>query len=387
MVETKELVTHQIDEKIHKWQIGNNPSRDFVETVLPYGTAYHVFKPELYNFNTGKGEQRNEIARQANKIKNAVIDGTYTPTPIAANVRTKQREIIVEKENRAIFELSSENPLALTDGQQRFAGLKKLLDEAIFKEDHLLQAQILSAPISATIYLNGNTQRDFINFQLGSPVDKSMLLCMESKLEGSESLEKNIALKIAKISSKEIGNPFYKQVRFDVRSPSGIPINSLCQQSSSDLSTSLIGLAKVRIGEDEKVTANLLTLILNEIEKDNELTALNSPLTPPPNATKGSATMIVGLGICLAYRMFALKKTTPSESCLRNLLKAAQSTLKVPIDGNFSAARKRELIRDFSIEYFAGLNEPFFQEMPIGLLKILTPSSYGCDRLPREENV
>jgi hypothetical protein len=196
---------------------------------------------------------------------------------------------------------------------------------------------------------------------------------------------------VARLLHKQEGSPVRDQVRFDSRGKLPLPISTLCSSGASDIGTSLVGLARIgQMGEKAKDPAWLagaVTAVLRSLRKDAAtLLACWKVLTPiSDDGTRGSRTMLIGLGVVLAYRMSVLTHAVPTEDDLNRLVQSAKSTLDEPVSGNFSGPTKRKLLRLFAKDYLADLAGDRHNGLPISLLRTLSSSTFGVGPLLREK--
>src|SRR5262249_1650502 len=158
---------------------------------LPYGKASELFMPVRYNAMTGKGEQRDINPAHLRKLKRAMEAGEYTPTPGSVGLRKKHREALVIEASPGIGEtfrltVNSDGPLPLTDAGHRMEALALLVKETKAEvekakddkgkaEARAKLDEILALPLTFTVHLDGDSQRDFVNLQEGRPVDPAHL--------------------------------------------------------------------------------------------------------------------------------------------------------------------------------------------------------------------
>src|SRR5258708_7864359 len=158
---------------VKTWKLFGNV-RTFSEVTVPYGEFAELFVPVHYNALTGLGEQRDICPAHLRKLKNAMESGKYTPTPASAGLGKKHLDALVIQEGAFTLSVSSDPPLPLTDGGHRREALAAILNElnekvaaaTDEKEKKKLQAEIegvLALPVTVTLYLNGDTQIDFVN--------------------------------------------------------------------------------------------------------------------------------------------------------------------------------------------------------------------------------
>lgn len=387
-----------LEGQVHTWTLdktGENV-RKYTTVTIPFGLAREVFKADKFNANTGRGEQRDLVPPQVRALRTAMLNGTYTPTPVSIGLRPRHREAMVLDGDTVKLPIYQGDQLPQTDGQQRFGALAEIWKLAKEAGDDEMLKLVEAAPITATINLDGDTKEDFINLQLGRSVDASHMLSLKVKaglLGDKEKGGMKIAFGAAKVLADNPDSPFAKLIRFDSKAGttavSKLPITTLAAKGTSDLATSLFGLA--RVGGDEADAGKLAYSVVaayNAIkDKHPELLEEGMPLTPPTEGgTKGSATMIVGLGVCLAYRLKMQGLELPEQADLDKLVKAAKKTLKNSTRGNFSSQTKRELMREFAGELFHDLRDKdtFHEGIPVGLLRTLSCSTFAVSPLPKE---
>lgn len=215
-------------------------------------------------------------------------------------------------------------------------------------------------PITAMILLNGDPQDDFINPQKGKKVDSAHLFSM--KVQWLKAGDKNaVALKMAVDVARLLHNskqsPLHNMIRFDTKGLAPLPISSLCSKESSDLGTSLLGLARVGLEAGKPKSAEwlancVLTVLKVLKEKAPTLLEEGRMLTPPPDGSKGSAGLLIGVSLALAYRLIVLGQEVASTRDHAILADAAKETLDETVNGNFSGPDKRSLLGRFVEELF-----------------------------------
>jgi hypothetical protein len=376
--------TITLKDKVHNWGLAGD--RRFLSLVLPYGEARTIFRPDVYNALNGRGEQRQEIDGHVRAIRKDMMEGNFTPTPVSAGLRKRHLERLVEcGKGEVSLEVDPGDPLPLTDGQQRFGALRQIAELAEQAGDAELLDKVLGLPVSVMVHVDGDTQRDFLNLQKGKPVatDHLLSLRIQQKLVGEKDYASvKLAADTAKALNGSVESPFHKIVRFDSKGMGSLPLTTLCSRGASDLGTSLVGLARVGLSasiKDSKKLAYYVVSVANGLrEHAPELLGDGLPLTPPPEGTRGSCTMLVGLAVCLAYRLKVLGRALPEAEDLEKMAEAAKATMARPISGNFSSQTKRLLLREFAAEFFADLKVERHEGVPAELVRTLSASAYGC---------
>jgi hypothetical protein len=173
---------------------------------------------------------------------------------------------------------------------------------------------------------------------------------------------------------------FYRQVA--VRPGSRAPLTEagLCPRARADLGTSLVGLAKVGPDKPPEWLASCILVAIEALERAApELLGEGKALTPPPNGTKGTANMLVGLGLALAYRLVATGREKPTPGDLTRLQTAAKSTLDLEMGRRgLSKPARRRLIGQFVRRFFADMPDlNMLDGIPEGLLTAVSTSAFG----------
>jgi len=181
-------------------------------------------------------------------------------------------------------------------------------------------------------------------------------------------------------------SPFFNQIRFDSSGVSGIPISSLSGKGASDIVTSLVGSAKIAIeaDKDSKWAANNIVTAYTYLKaKAPELLESGMKLCPPPNGTKGSATILIAVGNLLAYRASLKKFDNPDTQDVEVLIEVSKKVLGDPVKGNFSGPMKRNLMGDFAEKFFKDLvgTTEFHYGVPTDLVELLSTSTFSVPKI------
>lgn len=377
-------VTKEISGKVYEWAI-NGKSRKYMQLTMPYEEFAQFFKPDLYNHKDGKGEQRAIVNSHRNKLEKAIIEGVYTPTTLSASLRERHRKNLLIENDACTLTVSSEDPLPLTDGGHRCAAIADII-----KDNEELAEQAKQLPISFLLLLDGAPQCDFINLQAGRTIDASHMFSLKLKakmLDKETAALYKTAQDIAEKLNKNIGSPFKSHIAFDSRSQSTLKITTVCAKGSSDLSTSLIGVAKVMEAfksSNKDLPAEIITSIKNYVdEKAPELFEAGKALTPLPEGTKGAATMLIGVGLVVLFKMSSDGKEAIENKDLAKMLSAAKASLDVDVSGGFPAQMKRKLMGEFAAEFLSDNKDEKHEGVPVTLLNIISPSAFGLSQLPK----
>lgn len=388
------VMKHLITGKMNAWTVFGN-TRQFATVVVPFEVACDIFKSTIYNGATGRGEQREIHAPHSRKLQREIRNGTYTPTPVAVGTHKSHRDTIVY--NGLDFELlvDKSNPLPLIDGHHRFDGIDEILKSLTERlksaktdaDKELLEAQVeqvYKLPIAVTVYLDGDPQTDFVNLQLGRSVDPSHMLTMKIRRNMGATPEMANAFEIAKALASAESGPFAGQIRFDSRGKMPLPISTLCTKGSSDLSTSLAGLARVCGNIPPKQLAEYVSQLYTQLRADcPEVLEYGKVMTPIGNGgTKGSSTMLIGVAICVVHDLVAHGKLRLSDA-----VDAARATMNRAVAGSFTASNKRDLMGEFAESFFSSYDGEKHDRLPIDLLQLISPTAYSCESLPKVSKV
>lgn len=364
----------------------NGHLRKYVVLTLPYKTAKTVFVPDKYSSTSEAGEQREIVASHAKKLKAEMLAGRFTPTAIAVGVRETDRMHLNVKDDVLSANFPDGVSLPLLDAGHRFHAL-----ELLFKESaDSVKKQVEDLPVTALVYLDGDTRQDFLNLQLGRPVDKTHMLSLQvaSNLvtgRGSEFFKP--ALAIAKLLNSAADSPFHKQIRFDSRGIAGIPFSTLSAKGASDIATSLIGSAKLLTkfkAEPEWFTQTLISATKALVNHAPATLDIGKPLCPPPNGTKGSSTMLIGVANVFAYRLLATKKDKAELEDIDKLAEDAKRSFAGVIEGNFSGPLKRKLLGDFTYHFLDDMPGQEHDGIPLQLIELFSTSTFGVEKISKK---
>lgn len=404
----KDMAANTLTGEVHTWEAFGH-RRTFGVVTLPFERAKALIKPQRYNALTGKGEQRSIFDSHMKKLRSAIESGDYTPTPVSANLSKKHQDHLKVRDGFFTLKVNDREPLLLTDGGHRFEALSShatSLSEALENKDlseadkKTLKAQldsILNAPITVTLYFDGDAKRDFVNLQAGRPVDAAHMFSLKVQQKVLSDPEFKLAFDTATILGKSDKSPFKNLIRFDSRGDAPLPISTLCGKGASDLATSLIGLAKVGLAAEKTLSAEDLAFAVcatfeaiksYDEAHETEIAILENGkvLTPIGNGgKKGQATMLIGVATCLAYRLSLSGKTKPDKGDLEKLVAAVKATLDQEVNGNLSGPVKRKLIGNFAKNFFADVQTDKHQKIPVGLISTLSASTFGVEPLPKSK--
>jgi hypothetical protein len=390
--------------ELTKWTLFDHKRQYGTMQNIPFYEAREFLMAVPYNGRTGQGQQRDIVESHARKLKKEMEAGTFTPANLSAGCSKKHGEAVV-RNNDGTFTLpvNSDDPLLLTDGGHRFEAMAlivKELEEKVARAANgkdkerltgwLEQAKAL--PVTVTIYFDGEPAQDFVRLQQGRAVDATHMLGIRIQHQMLEQPALRLSFDAAKVLHTQDGSPFQNSVRFDSRGKLPLPFSTLCSAGSSDIGTSLVGLARVGLSDkgspkDAAWLANVVVSAFKSLrtaapaalEYGRVLTTLSN------NGTKGSVTMMVGVGVCLAYRIIALGHESPTEDDLSRLVSAVKYALNETVDGNFSSPVKRKLLGIFAKKFFSDMPGDKHDDLPVALLRTLSASAFGVGPLPKEK--
>ncbi len=383
---------------VHKWKIGLD-SRLFGKLVLPFGEARELFAAVPFNAETGNGEQRCSSGPHIKKLSRVMRDGLYTPAEFTISLRDNHKNQaqfdLVDGVEHFSIEVDYDDPLPVSDGEHRLAGLELLKKEfaaELAKADdpdkvnwESLIDDVLNVPISFTLLLDGTAKVDFVNLQEGRPVDKAHMASMRVCLGGTPPDVKT-AFATAPLLNQHADSPFREKIRLDSRGMLPLPVSSLCSKGASDLATSLVGLARVGGKQGAEELCKRVCETFRFLKKNaKELMDFGKVLTPiSDGGKKGGATLTVGVAVVWAYRLAALgRPTEPTDEDFQRLLQSAKFCLDERVQGDFAGPAKRKLIGRFAQDFLSDVVDDFHEKLPVSLLKLLSPSAFGVGKLPR----
>lgn len=377
---------------IQNWNLGDTPAtaEEYIVVNTNHASARQLTKPYLFSAQDGEGEQRQNKKPRVRHMKNVITEFKFTPTVWYAGVRPDHK--VTRKDGKVEIEISPELPLPLTDASHRRTSL-----EEIRLSGSNLGRKVDNLPITLIIHLDPTkTKRNFINLQDSAKVDTGQLLTMKIANGGMKKAQQeqyNTALEIAKTLHTTSSSHLFRLVKFDSQSVGGIPFKSLAQSGKSDLATSLYGTALIAedYKKDAEWAASMILTAYETLQKDApELLKKGSPLAPEPDGSIGGTTMLIGLGNMLAARMKVLEREFPTEADDKLFVKAAKAVFAgEEVGGNYSSQRKRDLINQFTEEYFRDLIEDdesvvgAHEGIPIFLCLLLGTSAFNVTKIAK----
>ncbi len=378
----EDVKTMTLTGTVRTWALPGGPERrsSLWQTTYEQGMVY--LKADQFRPDKGSGEQRPIIPAHVRKLYGEMKDGNYTPTAFSAGLRPRHQKELTLDGHIASLQLSSNDPLPFTDGNHRGTAMAALLEDAILNENEEMRKAVLSLPIEVFIMLDGDTQKDFVNLQMGRTVEAAHMLSLRVKrdiLGGKDCDHVKFAVAIAKALNDSEKGPLVNSIRFSSVG-TGLPISSLCARGSSDIATSLVGLAKVAAKLKPAEAALFVDKAYLAVKKDApELLEAGMPLTPPPSGTRGSAGLLIGLGIVLAHRVLTDGKKASGE-VMAKLVEAAKTAFAKGTSGSLSGPDKRCMMGEFAAEFCSDMEGEKKEGVPLSLLELLSPSTFGISK-------
>ncbi len=380
--------------------------------AVPFGDLRRISKPYEYSEGTGKGEQRCQTESHVRNIHKAMHANEYAPTTISLALYERHSKLIDMKTDGS-FSLpidcsKRDAQLPIVDGGHRMAAAERVRDAILAKlkkaddaEKEELQYKLDAfdaVPVPVMLYIDGLTSKKlFVALQLGRNVDRTHMIALSLQKGSDPNLlaARAIAMELNKMD----GSPFKGLLRFSDSQQAKkdtavrkIAFNSLCATGASDLSFSLVGLAKVGLSFGLDVPAmTKLVLVVNkalnvddeylEDERYQDMTSDDMVLCGlDAGGTIGGATIYLGIATCLAYRLGKQGRSEPERQDVEDLIEAALATVSSRVGGGMDGARKRTLMGKFVRKFLVGeANE--VQGVPYKLLELIGSSAaYDVDK-------
>jgi hypothetical protein len=341
----------------------------------------------MFDENTGEGQQRQITNSHKNKIKRDLAAGRFTPTPFYAGV--VDQPVKMEK-SKATITVDPNNPLNFLNGNHSATAMEELRSE-----NPAMQRKVDNLPITCMVSLDSDKrQLDFCNLQKSLKMDGSHLMSLSISadlLDAKQAPFFKLAQEIARKLNSEDESPLNGLIRFSTSSNAPIPFKSIATNGSSDLCFSLFGSAKIvdNAGKDADWIAGIICDAYALIKNNNpELLNKGMLLCPPPDGTNGGASLLVGVGNLLAYRLFLMGHDDILPADEKAFNTAISEVFNEEIDRNMSNPRKRDSMRGFSDYLFEDIAENsevvgFHCGVPVSLLVLLSTSTFNAEPLPK----
>lgn len=356
----EDTMKDKIHTKVHTFDLtgGASPgaARQFCCLVLNYGLIRKHFKPEVYDIQTGKGEQREAIQRRVNKLRAAIINHRFTPTEMHACALSEHIEHIGNGEVTLNF---NDIPLPVLDGYQRMEAL-----ELIRQDGASLQRLVDNLPFPINISLDSDRRKeDFLNLNDGFGVHKAHMLQLKidtNTVDQRYAPYYRKAREIALALSNNENSPFYDVIQFDQTSIAPLNANVLMTERKTDQIMSFFGSAKlIEIFNKTSDWFVNLFMQIHDITKNsgvyNEGKLLELP-TPNGGRYKSGASFLIGVVNQFVYYMYLKNKDTIDKHDEKLLLKCID-VFNEEVDGDASSKRKATLIRTFAQNLFREIVE------------------------------
>lgn len=382
-------------------------SRFFSYQVMPFSEICDLMMVRPFDAGKLTGEQRVQSVAHCRKLLESFTSGQHTPTPMTASVPLEIQPRVRKTQQpdgswHFSLELEKGERLAHTDGGHRRRTLEDYLaylegviekeqgrptpDQEVITRAEVLMEDIAALQFPVLIYLDGNPQEHFLDLQRGKSVDRTTLLVMETASDHFDDPAYKTAIAIAQALHRDRKcEPFFGQIRFDSAGNAAIKLATLMARGSSDLSTSLIGLAKV--GEflntpPQKLAAGITRVFecVNKrysglLERGRVLTTIAN------NGTMAASTMWVGLGILVAYAA----SQSSLDDAAKELAEVCYETLsEVQISGSFSSADKRIFMGRLAQRFFSAMAlDRLHEGVPVDLVRTLSATAFRVSKLKK----
>lgn len=402
----RDEVSRQFEEVLHE--------RAFGVLQWKFGEIEEFTKVYVFNPQKSEGEQRHIVDSHAQALKRDILAGVFTPTAVSCNLYKVHKSALVEKDGNFSLEVSAKAPLPMTDGGHRVEAVRRVRNEFTAKRDEALAkvklalgkenrevaeqqqgvadfyenaiAMVAELPFVVMLYLDGESKVDFLNFQRGKTMDKNHGFAIQAKAGLLDDEDAQRALAVAGKLNTDKASPWYNIIRFDSQKKKNcdLPVKSLCSTSSSDISTSLVGLARVchPLGYEsyesmKELVVDTYTAILKEAPELLEKAPL---LSFKDGGTVGGATLLLGMATMFGYRM-AITGKDPADEDYVHLAMSARAVFGAA-SSEVSGPDKRRLMGEFARVYFEDHDCDKHEGVPLGLLGdgMLTPSSLNVSK-------
>lgn len=358
-----------------------NPRR-YVLYQTTYGEIKELFQTFTYSAAGNRGEQREQVATHVNKLRRAMEEGDYTPTSFSAALNKTHRDALKIHEGIVSLSIDSDNPLRNIDGGHRFAALSTLCEIEEYR------SKITSIPVDLFIYLDGDAKTDFVNLQAGRTVDRAQQKSMSlSNFDDEEKFAFRIAQELNKDNrTGQKRSPLVKMIRFDTKTKSPIPIQTLLAKGS-EIALSLSGAARICQKYEREMDwyCDLFGQVHHELE--TEAPAVLEPtkvLCPPPEGKNVGAKMLVGVVNMVAYRLCLLERRNMNQDDKALLVKAAKANLNHDRGGSVNhRAYIGQFTQSFLGDLIKGKDAPFagYEGVPRPLVGLFSTSTFGLPKM------
>lgn len=402
--------------RVGEWYIGKGtPRRKWISIEVPYGEIKQLVRIEQYDATTQKGVQRGEVESWQKKLVKEMLAGVFTPTPWAAGVRKSHiKDLTIEKGKDIALTINSGTPLISLDGQQRWGAMERIYKLADVEQ----RKDIDTTDITVIIYLDPDRlNADFIGINAGKSIDKTHLGSLKLKAGMLSKEDKPVmeyAVKMASILNDDKESPFEKQIKFDSRGTQPLALASITTLGKSDIGTSLSAGAKLGLYKPFNKEAEWMAsmyveaykAILEYDEKNEVRNELDGTIHKICNllqygkflcplhkgGKKGGASLMIGIGNVLAYRMIKLGLDKPIPKEGKHLVDCLEDVFDGPIAGNLGGGTKRQLLGTFTRLYLADMVRTSVEDeddpkkvdsrdgIPMELIELWSPSTLGVDR-------
>lgn len=376
MIYSMGVTQHVLSGPEHRFEVVPGVARRFIQVCVPFAVARDLFKPVFFDGQTGRGEQRHANDAHTRRLVRRMLAGAYTPTPVNVTVPVDGRAAWVKTaDGLTTVTVPAGRSLSLVDGHHRGGALDLLARGQVAD-----RSLVMSCPVPAIVYLDGDPQDDFLNLQDGLGIDANTKLSMriaKGRVPKTLKGELDTALAVARILNEtDLGadNPFYRAIRFEGAAPFCLRFVGLCPRSPGDLATSLVGLAKAATGADPDQLADVVWNTYAEIrEARPDLTQPGLPFAAAPDWTEATARQYLGAAVCMAHRLRCEGRLVATATEGGMVLKALSfPPFSEKADASADAARRlatayaRGFFGDVPPDLRAKLGDAAYENVPCG---------------------
>lgn len=358
----------EISGQIFPLSIRTGEERKYGFSFLSFADLFNLVQAEQFHLESGQGQHRPLYRGHLHKIIRGIERGLFIPNSFVVGFDENQRRRLKFEENKFFFEINSGEKLPLLDGHHRLFALYTINEEypridalqlpIIFLFDHSLKQAFLAS----NCY-----------FPLGRTLIKN-IKATEPQFETN--LQERFCNDCISILDKNTNSPFYLQI-----GGRGVLTEELLtRREDYDLSMSIIGgyLICETAGQTAQWYCSHLINLYNLIK----VHVKSYVLTPPPVGNKNNSLIYIGITNIICYKIIrsGFTKTDEDElvDCLNWIFRKSEADTT-----NKVACRK--LVREFAALYLSSLSAVTFERIPLGLLKILSYSTFDLKERKRKK--
>lgn len=389
--EDENTMENKITTKYHSFDLSGgaitNAARRFCLITLNYGLIRQHVEADIYDIETGKGEQRKGIERRVKQLRKAIVNHKLTPAPIEVCALPEHIESI-DGDNITLKFNGVTMPLL--NGLQRIEALESVRDEG--GPGSARERLVDNLPFPVIVHLDPDRRKeDFLNLNNGFPVSKSHILQLKIDT-GTVDIRSAPYLKRARDIAIKFHNneesPFYNIIEFDQTTSASLNGGVLMTERRTDQIMSLFGSA--RLMELYSKDVNWFSDIFHKIYKiikDNTKAFDEDYLLELPDQNggkyKSGASFLIGIVNQIVYYLYLNKKEYIDKNSEKLLIKSAL-VFESFVDGDTSSKRRATLMREFAQTLFKDFlveNTKFssHEKIPLTLITFFSPGCFGVE--------